>query len=135
MTKELKPHDRTRRVMVGDVPVGGGAPVAVQSMLNAPADDVAANLAQIEALAEADPQAGACPVQGNLDPALLAAPWPLVAEEVDAVLAAGRAAPGHVVNLGHGVPPATDADVLSRIVARVHGSADWESVALAGWEA
>ena len=89
----------------------------------------------IEALAEADPQAGACPVQGNLDPALLAAPWPLVAEEVDAVLAAGRAAPGHVVNLGHGVPPATDADVLTRIVARVHGSADWESVALAGWEA
>ena len=89
----------------------------------------------IEALAGADPQAGACPVQGNLDPALLAAPWPLVAEEVDAVLAAGRAAPGHVVNLGHGVPPATDADVLTRIVARVHGSADWESVALAGWEA
>ena len=51
------------------------------------------------------------------------------------MLAAGRAAPGHVVNLGHGVPPATDADVLTRIVARVHGSADWESVALAGWEA
>ena len=89
----------------------------------------------IEALAEADPQAGACPVQGNLDPALLAAPWPILAEELDAVLAAGRAAPGHVVNLGHGVPPATDANVLTRIVARVHGSADWESVALAGWEA
>ena len=89
----------------------------------------------IEALAEADPQAGACPVQGNLDPALLAAPWPILAEELDAVLATGRAAPGHVVNLGHGVPPATDANVLSRIVARVHGSADWESVALAGWEA
>ena len=89
----------------------------------------------IEALAQADPQAGACPVQGNLDPALLAAPWSLVAEEVDALLAAGRAAPGHVVNLGHGVPPATDADVLTRIVARVHGSADWEAVALAGWDA
>ena len=69
------------------------------------------------------------------DPALLAAPWPILAEELDAVLAAGRAAPGHVVNLGHGVPPATDANVLSRIVARVHGSADWESVARAGWEA
>ena len=89
----------------------------------------------IETLAQADPQAGPCPVQGNLDPALLAAPWPLVAAEVDAVLAAGRAAPGHVVNLGHGVPPATDADVLTRIVARVHGSADWEAVALAGWDA
>lgn len=49
----MKPHQRTRRIMVGAVPVGGGAPVAVQSMLNAPADDVAANLAQIEALAEA----------------------------------------------------------------------------------
>ena len=44
---------KTRRVMVGNVPLGGGAPVVVQSMLNAPATDVAANLAQIEALAEA----------------------------------------------------------------------------------
>ena len=49
----MKPNERTRRVMVGSVPLGGGAPVAVQSMLNAPADDVAANLCQIEALAEA----------------------------------------------------------------------------------
>lgn len=48
-----RPNELTRRVMVGDVPMGGGAPCAVQSMLNAPADDVAANLAQIEALAEA----------------------------------------------------------------------------------
>lgn len=46
-------RDATRQVMVGDVPVGGGAPVAVQSMLNAPAKDVEANLAQIEALAQA----------------------------------------------------------------------------------
>lgn len=58
MIKELKPHDRTRRIMVGDVPVGGGAPVAVQSMLNVAADDVAANLAQIEALAR--PAARSC---------------------------------------------------------------------------
>lgn len=39
--------------MVGEVPVGGGAPCAVQSMLNMPADDVEANLSQIESLAEA----------------------------------------------------------------------------------
>lgn len=50
---DLRPNERTRRVMVGKVPLGGGAPVAVQSMLNAPADDVEANLAQIEALADA----------------------------------------------------------------------------------
>lgn len=49
----MKPNERTRRVMVGDVPMGGGAPCAVQSMLNAPAHDVAANLAQIDALAQA----------------------------------------------------------------------------------
>ena len=48
-----KPHEITRRVMVGKVPLGGGAPVVVQSMLNAPAQDANANLAQIEALAEA----------------------------------------------------------------------------------
>ncbi len=48
-----KPNQTTRRVMVGSVPMGGGAPVVVQSMLNAPADDVDANLAQIRALAEA----------------------------------------------------------------------------------
>lgn len=49
----LMPHEKTRRVKVGCVEMGGGAPVAVQSMLNAPALDVAANLAQIDALAQA----------------------------------------------------------------------------------
>ena len=53
MATDAKPNQATRRVMVGTVPLGGGAPVVVQSMLNAPADDVAANLAQIEALAAA----------------------------------------------------------------------------------
>ena len=48
-----KPNQATRRVMVGGVPMGGGAPVVVQSMLNAPAADVEANLAQIHALADA----------------------------------------------------------------------------------
>ncbi len=51
--RDGKPNAGTRRVMVGDVPLGGGAPAVVQSMLNAPADDVEANLAQIEALAQA----------------------------------------------------------------------------------
>ena len=74
---------------------------------------------------------GPCPVQGNLDPALLAAPWEVLAPAVDACLEAGRAAPAHVVNLGHGVPPTTDPDVLTRLVARVHGSADWEATACA----
>lgn len=53
MAVHIKPNQATRRVMVGNVPLGGGAPVVVQSMLNAPADDAIANLAQIESLAAA----------------------------------------------------------------------------------
>ena len=49
----MKPNEQTRRVMVGKVALGGGAPVVVQSMLNARAEDVDANIRQIEALAEA----------------------------------------------------------------------------------
>jgi uroporphyrinogen decarboxylase len=61
-------------------------------------------------------------VQGNLDPAALFAPWPVVAAEARRVLAEGRAAPGHVFNLGHGVLPDTDPDVLTRLVDLVHTS-------------
>ncbi|HYN92987.1 MAG TPA: uroporphyrinogen decarboxylase [Pilimelia sp.] len=60
------------------------------------------------------------PLQGNLDPCVLFAPWPVVAAEVRRVLAEGTAAPGHVFNLGHGVLPETDPDVLTRVVALVH---------------
>ncbi len=59
-------------------------------------------------------------VQGNLDPALVDAPWPVVAAEVRAMLRAGRAARGHIANLGHGVLPDTDPDALARIVDLVH---------------
>ena len=52
-TNDKKPNQLTHRVMVGTVPLGGGAPVVVQSMLNAPANDVDANLAQIRELAAA----------------------------------------------------------------------------------
>jgi uroporphyrinogen decarboxylase len=58
-------------------------------------------------------------VQGNLDPALLLASWPVLAAEVRRVLAEGRAAPGHVFNLGHGVPPGTDPEVLTRVAELV----------------
>jgi uroporphyrinogen decarboxylase len=59
-------------------------------------------------------------VQGNLDPALLLAPWPVVEAEVARIVAEGRAAPGHIFNLGHGVLPHTDPDVLTRVVELVH---------------
>ena len=61
-------------------------------------------------------------VQGNLDPAILGADWRVVEREVRRVVADGRAAPGHVFNLGHGVLPSTDPDVLARVVETVHSS-------------
>jgi uroporphyrinogen decarboxylase len=59
-------------------------------------------------------------VQGNLDPAAVFAPWEVVAERARDVLRRGKAAPGHIFNLGHGVLPDTDPDVLARIVELVH---------------
>ena len=44
---------RSRRLMVGDVPVGDGAPIAVQSMTNTDTLDVAATVAQVTALQQA----------------------------------------------------------------------------------
>ncbi len=62
------------------------------------------------------------PVQGNLDSALLSAPAAAIERGVLDVLRRGRAAPAHVFNLGHGVPPGTDPDVLTGIVELVHRS-------------
>ena len=59
------------------------------------------------------------PVQGNLDPALLTAGWDVIEPEIDRILAEGKAAPGHIFNLGHGVPPTTDPEVLHQIVKAV----------------
>lgn len=63
---------------------------------------------------------GDVPLQGNIDPALLAAPWSILEAHVRDVVDRGRAAPSHVVNLGHGVPPETDPAVLTRVVELVH---------------
>lgn len=62
------------------------------------------------------------PLQGNIDPALLAAPSAVLDEHVSEVLRRGEAAPAHIVNLGHGVPPDTDPDVLTRLVETVHAA-------------
>jgi uroporphyrinogen decarboxylase len=63
---------------------------------------------------------GTHPVQGNLDPAVLFADPASVEAEVRRIVAEGRRAPAHVFNLGHGVLPETDPDVLTRLVELVH---------------
>lgn len=59
-------------------------------------------------------------LQGNLDPSVCLAPWPVVEAEVRDVLTRARTAPGHVFNLGHGVMPEIDPSILELVVALVH---------------
>jgi len=59
-------------------------------------------------------------VQGNLDPAVLQAGEHVIESHVRRILDEGRAAPGHIFNLGHGVPPETDPTVLTRVAELVH---------------
>jgi uroporphyrinogen decarboxylase len=66
---------------------------------------------------------GRVPLQGNLDPVLLSAPADAREAAVRQICAEGDLAPGHVFNLGHGVPPDTDPDVLTSVVELVHAIA------------
>jgi uroporphyrinogen decarboxylase len=59
-------------------------------------------------------------LQGNLDPAICLAGFDAVIPETRRILAEGAVAPGHIFNLGHGVLPETDPDVLTRLVELVH---------------
>ena len=72
-------------------------------------------------LAAAIPLVGDRGVQGNLDPALVFAPTELMLERAAQVIEAGRAAKGHIFNLGHGVIPSTDPDQLKRLTEFVQG--------------
>ncbi|WP_179664673.1 uroporphyrinogen decarboxylase [Nocardioides panaciterrulae] len=66
-------------------------------------------------LGSAIPLVGDRAVQGNLDPTLVFAPTELMTARAAEVIEAGRAARGHIFNLGHGVIPSTDPDQLKRL--------------------
>ncbi|WP_110114370.1 uroporphyrinogen decarboxylase [Bacillus sp. CGMCC 1.16541] len=59
-------------------------------------------------------------VQGNLDPAILLAPWEVIEERAKAILDQGMANPGYIFNLGHGVFPQVNPETLKRLTAFVH---------------
>jgi uroporphyrinogen decarboxylase len=71
-------------------------------------------------LADGVRRVGGRAVQGNLDPSLVFAPTEVMLERATEVVEAGRAAPGHIFNLGHGVLPSTDPDQLARLTDFVH---------------
>jgi uroporphyrinogen decarboxylase len=58
-------------------------------------------------------------IQGNLDPVTLLASWDAVQREAETILLQADGQPGHIFNLGHGVPPDTDAAQLERLTAFV----------------
>jgi uroporphyrinogen decarboxylase len=59
-------------------------------------------------------------VMGNLDPAILLAPWDVIEEKAKGILDQGIENPGHIFNLGHGVFPSVKPETLKRLTAFVH---------------
>ncbi|HEU5334212.1 MAG TPA: flavodoxin-dependent (E)-4-hydroxy-3-methylbut-2-enyl-diphosphate synthase [Actinocrinis sp.] len=109
--KPLAPRRRSRRIMVGSVPVGGDAPVSVQSMTTTLTSDINATLQQIAQLTAAGCQIVrvACPSQDDADalPAIAAkSQIPVIADihfqpkyvfaAIDAGCAAVRVNPGNI---------------------------------------
>ena len=130
----LHPRRRSRRIMVGPVPVGGGAPISVQSMTNTVTADINATLQQIAELAAAgcDIVRVAVPSQDDADALPIIAkksPIPVIADihfqskyvfqAIDAGCAAVRVNPGNIRKFDQVGPEickaATDAGVSLRI--------------------
>jgi uroporphyrinogen decarboxylase len=71
-------------------------------------------------LGAAKKQIGSKSLQGNLDPAVLLAPWETVTQTVDALLADINPKQGYIFNLGHGMLAEADDAVVKKLVEYVH---------------
>ena len=120
----VQPHSRVALSAVTDLEVptihfGVGTGELLASMGAAGADVVGVDYRT--SLTDARARLGdRYAVQGNLDPALLFAPWRALEQAVRSIVAEGAQAPGHIFNLGHGVLPDTNPDALTRVVELVH---------------
>ncbi|MEO6473179.1 MAG: uroporphyrinogen decarboxylase [Aeromicrobium sp.] len=121
----VKPHSAAVLSSVADLGVprihfGVGTGELLQSMGDAGADVVGVDWRV--PLDEATKRVGGGKaLQGNLDSTAVFAPTEVMTAKAAEVIEAGRSAPGHIFNLGHGVLPATDPDALSRLVDFIHG--------------
>jgi uroporphyrinogen decarboxylase len=59
-------------------------------------------------------------IQGNLDPAMLYAPWTEIEKRAKSILDEGMESPGFIFNLGHGVKPTVEIDTLKKLTQFVH---------------
>jgi uroporphyrinogen decarboxylase len=119
----VRPHsasvlERAGRLGVPRIHFGVGTGNLLPLMAEAGADVVGIDWRT--PLATGIAQVGDRAVQGNLDPALVFAPTEVMLRRAAQIIDAGRAARGHVFNLGHGVIPTTDPDQLARLTDFVH---------------
>lgn len=118
----VQPHSRTALSYAGTVPrihFGVGTGELLEEIGRAGATTVGVDF-RVDMADAVRRVGGDYAVQGNLDPAMLFAPWPAIDRRVREIVEAGRGARGHIFNLGHGVMPETDPDVLTRVVELVH---------------
>lgn len=120
--RSVLPH--TRRIFAAladlDVPrihFATGNPLLLPLLANADCDAVSVDWRV--PLDDAWGLIGDLAIQGNLDPGACLAPFEVAAREAREVLRRAGGRPGHVFNLGHGVLPETDADILTRLVELV----------------
>jgi len=122
--RAVQPHSAAALAAVADLDVprihfgvGTGELLAAMGAAGSEVVGVDFRVSLTDAVARLGPSYA---VQGNLDPALLLAPWDVIEGAVREIVAEGMQAPGHIFNLGHGVPPEVDPDVLTRVAALVH---------------
>jgi uroporphyrinogen decarboxylase len=121
--RSVMPHSAAVLAAVGDLGVprihfGVGTASLLDLFAEAGADVVGVDWRT--PLSTAIAQVGDRAVQGNLDPTLVFAPPEVMTARAAEIIDAGRAAKGHVFNLGHGVLPATDPARLERLTDFVH---------------
>jgi uroporphyrinogen decarboxylase len=122
------PHSKRVLETIGTVPrihFGVGTGELLPAMREAGADVVGVDWrlpldVAVERLQMAAPELPKPVVQGNLDPALFFAGFEAVEREVRRIHAEGKAAAGHIFNLGHGVLPDTDPEIITRTVELIH---------------
>jgi uroporphyrinogen decarboxylase len=118
----VQPHVRRIFTALRDVPTihfGTGTTAILEDLAGAGGDVI--GLDHRVSLADAWRRVGYDrSVQGNLDSARLLAGWDATRAGAMAVLEEASGRPGHIFNLGHGVLPATDTDLLRRLVDLVH---------------
>lgn len=118
----VQPHSKTALAYAADVPrihFGVGTGELLEEIGAAGATTVGVDY-RVDLADAVRRVGGEYALQGNLDPAILFAPWSAIERRVREIVDAGRGARGHIFNLGHGVLPETDPDVLTRVVALVH---------------